>query len=111
MNYFVKTCLKNVQKSSVEHTTFLDTLPLPILNESKTLLFEGALTEKELHAAMMSMAHVKAPGNDGLTKEFSSYFWEELKEPFVKSIRATKCKMELTSSQNHIFIKLIQRRD
>ena len=50
LNYFLKTYFflkKNVKKSSAEHTTFLDTLSLPILNESKTLLCEGALTEKE----------------------------------------------------------------
>ena len=44
-NLFLKK--KNVKKSSAEHTTFLDTLSLPILNESKTLLCKGALTEKE----------------------------------------------------------------
>ena len=68
---------KNVEESSVEHKAFLDTLSLLILNESETLLCEGALTEKELHAAMMSMAQEKAPGNDRLTKEFYSCFWEE----------------------------------
>ena len=46
LNYFIKTYLKNVGNSSAEHTIFLDTLPLPILNENETLLCEGALTEK-----------------------------------------------------------------
>ena len=49
MNYFIKTYLKSVEKSLVEHTTFLNTLPLPILNESERLLCKGAFTEKELH--------------------------------------------------------------
>ena len=30
------------------------------------------------------MAQEKAPENDGLTKEFSSCFWEELKEPLLE---------------------------
>ena len=111
LNYFLKTCLKNVKKSSVEHTTFLDTLPLLILNESEMLLYEVALTEKELNVAMMSMAQEKSLGNDGLTKEFHSCFWEELKEPFVTFIRATKRKMEFTSSQKQAVIKLIQKKD
>ena len=43
----------------------LDTLPLAALDESEALLFQGALTEKELNAAMMSMVHEKTPRNDG----------------------------------------------
>ena len=41
---FYKSLFKDEEKSSVEHT-FLDTLPLPILNESE-MLCEGALTGK-----------------------------------------------------------------
>ena len=60
---------------------------------------------------MRSMAQEKAPGNDGLTKEFYSCFWEELKEPFVTSIRATKHKMEFTSFQKQPVFKLTQKKD
>ena len=63
-----------------------------MLNESETLPCERALTEKELKAVIMSMAQEKEPGNDGLTKEFYNCFWEELREPFVVSVRATKLK-------------------
>ena len=102
---------KSLEKSYVEHTAFLDTLLLPILNESKTLLCEGALTEKELNTAMMSMAQEKAPENDGLTKEFYCCFWDELKEPFATPIRATKRKTEFIQSQKQAAIKSIQRKD
>ena len=87
----------------VGHKTFLDTLSLPMLNESETLLCEEALTGKELHAAVMSMAQEKTLGNNRLTKEFYSCFWEELKEPFHTSIWDTKCKMEFNSSQKQAF--------
>ena len=110
MNYFIKTCLKNVETFSIEDKTFLNTLPLPILNESKTLLCEGAITEKELHAAIMCMAQEKASENDGLTKEFYSCFKKELKASFVTSIRATKRKIEFTASQKQAVIKLIQKK-
>ena len=59
----------------------------------------------------MSMAQEKARGNDELTKEFYSCFWEELKEPFVTSIRPTERKMEFNSSQKQAVIKLIQKKD
>ena len=47
----------------------------------------------------MSMAQEKASGDDGLTKKFYSCFWKELKEPLVTTTRATKRKMEFTSSK------------
>ena len=59
----------------------------------------------------MSMVQEKEPGNDGLTKEFHSCFWEELKEPFVTSIRATKPKTEFTLSQKQEVTKSIQKKD
>ena len=75
------------------------------------LLCEVALTEKKLNTAMMSMVQEKEPKNDGLTKEFYSCFQEELKEPFVTSIRAIKRKMEFTLSQKQEDIKLIKKKD
>ena len=74
-----KSCLK---KSSVEHPTYLDTLPLPILNQNKMLLWEVAFTEKNLNAVMMNMVQKKAPENDGLTKEFYSCFLGRIKRTF-----------------------------
>ena len=60
---------------------------------------------------MMSVVQEKAPGIDGLTKEFYSCFSEELKEPFANSIRATKRKMTFFLSQKQIVIKLMQKKD
>ena len=54
---------------------------------------------------MMSMVGEKVPGNYLLTKEFYIWFWRELKEPPVASIRATKRKMEFTLTQRQAVIK------
>ena len=59
---------------------------------------------------MMSMVGEKAPGNYLFTKEFYIWFWQELKERPVASIRAAKCKMEFSLSQRQAVIKLIQNR-
>ena len=58
------------------------------------------------------MTKEKPLGNDGLTltKEFYSCF-KKLKDFFAALIRATKRKMEFTSSQKRAFIKLIQEKD
>ena len=71
------------------------------------LLYEEALTEKEL----ISMVLEKAPGNEELTKEFYNCFWEELKEPFITSIRATKSKIVFILSQKQAVIRLVQKKD
>ena len=70
------------------------------------LLYEEALTEKEL----ISMVLEKAPGNEGLTKEFYNCFWEELKEPFITSIRATKSKIKFILSQKQAVIRLVKKK-
>ena len=31
---------------------------------------------------LKSMENNKSPGNDGLSKEFYEYFWNEIKNPF-----------------------------
>ena len=38
----------------------------------------------------------KLPGNDGLTKEFYETFWNELKIPFIASLRKSFLKEELS---------------
>ena len=60
---------------------------------------------------MMSMAQEKASRDDGLPKKFYSCFWKELKEPLVTNTRATKRKMEFTSSKKQTVIKLTQKKD
>ena len=111
MNYVIKPCLKKCGKIFSWAHNIWDTLPLSLLNEIERLLCEGALTEKELHVSMINVVQEKAPGIDGLTKEFYSWFSEELKEPFANSIRATKWKMALFLSQKQIVIKLMQKKD
>ena len=64
----------------------------------------------------MSMAQGKEPGNDGLTKEFCNQFWEELKELFVVSVRATKLKLKTQTvihfiAKTSYLIKLIHKKD
>ena len=100
---------KNLEKHLLS-TQYLDTLPLPILNEIKSLLCEGALTKKELNAAVVSVAQEKKLGTNGMTKELLSCFWEELKEPFVTSIKATKSKIENFISKTSCYQINVEKR-
>ena len=50
----------------------------------------------------------KSPGNDSLTKEFYEIFWDELKIPFIASLRKSFLKEELRNSQKQAVIRLIE---
>ena len=56
------------------------------------------------------MQNIKAPGNDGLTKEFYETFWNEIKYVFLKSLKQAKEKGQLSISQRQAVIKLIEKK-
>ena len=49
--------------------------PLPTLSITARESCEGAITERELKKALMSMENNKSPGIDGLTTNFYKHFW------------------------------------
>ena len=51
---------------------------------------------------MMTAAQEKAPGNDGLTKEFCSCFWEELKESLLPSLELQNAKWNSLHPKNKL---------
>ena len=53
----------------------------------------------------------KLPGNDGLTKEFYEKYWDDLKKPFIASLRKSFLKEELSKSQKQAVIRLIEKKD
>ena len=48
----------------------------------------------------------KSPGNDGLTNKFRETFWNELKIPFMASLRKSFLKEELSISQKQAVIRI-----
>ena len=48
--------------------------------------------------------------NDGLSKKFSEYFWNEIKNPFVASIHRAFLNQELSSSQKQAVIKMLEKK-
>ena len=44
------------------------------------------------------MGNNKSSGDDGLTKEFYSFFWNEIKNIFINSLREIKCIKALGTS-------------
>ena len=56
------------------------------------------------------MENDKSPGNDGLSKEFYEYFWNEIKNPFLASIHRAFLNRELRSSQKQVLIKILEKK-
>ena len=56
------------------------------------------------------MENDKSPGNDGLSKEFYEYFWNEIKNPFLSSIHRAFLNRELRSSQKQVLIKILEKK-
>ena len=57
------------------------------------------------------MKNDKSPGNDGITKEFYEFFWDDIKNSLSDSIKKPFISGELSSSQNQAVIKLIENKD
>ena len=53
---------------------------------NKLLSCESILSEDEMFQSLKSMENNKSPGDDGNSKEFYEWFWNEIKNPFVASI-------------------------
>ena len=74
-------------------------------------LCENDLTEDEILISLKRMQNNKIPGNDGLTKEFYETFWNEIKYVFLKSLKQTKEKGQLSIPQRQAVVKLIEKKD
>ena len=50
------------------------------------MVCEEKLTVKECFDTLLTMSNGKSPGNDGLTKEFYVFFWEDLGSLLVDTL-------------------------
>ena len=91
--------------------TYLNTISFPELTKGKSKTLDGRITEEELLIALQSMENNKSPGNDGLTKEFYTTFWNEVKAPFLLAIEKAYLVKQLNTSQKQTVIKLIEKKD
>ena len=68
-------------------------------------------TGKRILNALKSVPNNKTPGNDGLSKEFYETFWNELKDPLLKSFYHAKTYKEFSTSQRQAVVKLLEKKD
>ena len=106
LNFLFEERLENDFKKLLE---FLKDIPIPSLREEQNKICEGELTEKEVYQSLITMQNSKYRDNDSLTKEFFCIFWNEIKNIFMNSLRESKCRKALSTSQRQAIIRLIEK--
>ena len=102
---------ENLNTSKEAISSFLENINLPTISNEQALECEGIISETELLKALKSMKNDKSPGNDGITKEFYEFFWDDIKNSLSNSIKKCFISGEQSTSQKQAVIKLIEKKD
>merc|ERR1712015_50922 len=90
---------------------FLESLNLPKILDSDKIMCDNEITLDDLKESMLSMSEDKSPGNDGISREFYDFFWEDVGILMFDSFMEAKVKKELSASQRQAIIKLLEKLD
>lgn len=91
--------------------SFVQYWEFPKLSGEDVIGCEGRLTPTECLHSLRSFQNNKSPGNDGLTVEFYTAFWESLGELLVDCLNYSFDHGELSNSQKQAIITLIEKKD
>ena len=101
---------KTESQTNATHCPFLmDSLTK--LNDDMRKICDGQLTYSECFKVLSTFENNKAPGNDGLSKEFYLFFWPEIGNLLVDSLNYSYDHGELSQSLKEAVITLIQKKD
>ena len=109
-NYYQQLYTSQGQTSPDQLSDFLNSGPLPRLDDVSQNLCEGSITEAECLSAIKAFQR-KTPGTDGLTAEFSICFWKEIFCPLIDCLNHGALQGELSISQRQGIISLIPKKD
>ena len=98
---------RKVQNQTDKIEAYLEHISLPKLTNEQTLSCEGITSEDELFESFKSMENNKSLGHDGLYE----CFWDEIKNPFLASLRRAFLNQELSSSQKQAIIEMLGKKD
>ena len=82
---------------------------VPQLSEDEKLELDALLEIEELQLTLEKCANNKSPGNDGLTKEFYLFFWDEIKDALFQSYTESIKIGKLSTSQRQNIISLLEK--
>uniref|UniRef100_A0A3P9NCC4 Reverse transcriptase domain-containing protein n=1 Tax=Poecilia reticulata TaxID=8081 RepID=A0A3P9NCC4_POERE len=106
---FYKKLYGNKQINKEEMSYFLSKLTNKLTERERENL-DQEITIDEMTKAMQSMQNNKAPGLDGLPKEFYSTFWEILKGPLLQVYKEAFKEGKLPSVMNQGMITLLHKK-
>ena len=101
---------KTIAKSFSDMEMFLSDIHLPTISDENYTICEAEITEDNLLVDLKCIPNNKNPGNDGLSKEFSETFWEDIKDLFINSLKQAKIEGSLSISQRQAIIKLLEKK-
>ena len=82
---------------------------VPKLTELEKECCDAPITIEECTDVLETFSKSKSPGNDGLTIEFYSKFWNIIADPLIKSYNSAYREAELSVSQKQALIKRIDK--
>ena len=107
---FYTNLYRNEPECIIEQNHFLRNIEKhPTMEEKEEL--DLALSENEIFSALNDLKKNKSPGDDSLTCEFYLYFWNDLKNLYIKCIKEIFENNDLSSSQNRGLITIIYKKN
>ena len=110
-NYYQQLYTSQGQTSPGQLSDFLNSGPLPRLDDVSQSLCDGSITEAECLSAIKAFQRNKTPGTDGLTAEFYLCFWKEISCPLIDCLNHGARQGELSISQRQGIFSLIPKKD
>ena len=104
---FIQEGLLHTEKDCSE---YLANLNCPILTEDERRACKGMLSQGEIYNSFKDLPANKTPGNDGLSKEFYSAFYDLLGKDLQECYKHSFEKGKLAPSQYQAVIVLIEKR-
>ena len=110
-NYYRNLYTSDLTFSETAYDTSTDNAETPKLSEDAQKTLEGPLTYEECKKIPETFQNNKAPGEDGFTVEFCTYFVELLGNDLITSFNDPHEKGELSISQRRGIITLVPKED
>ena len=109
-SFYTNLYTRKSRKTERECLQYIASINTPKLSDIDKLSCKGKLTLQNCWDVPNSMKSGKAPGNDGLTKEFYVCFFGEVAPLLVNSYNYSFKVGEFPTSQNQAVITLIEKK-
>ena len=110
-DYYRNLYTSDLTFSETAYDTFTENVESPKLSEDVQGTLEGPLTYEECKKILETFQNDKAPGEDGFTVEFYTYFFDLLGNDLIASFNEAHEKGELSISQRRGIITLTPKED